>query len=126
VRDYVKLRDDAARKRAAVEKFLKADGHDLCHEERRELASAFGLAHMLPRAPATVEEFAKGCEDYMTQLYGRCPVAALRDAAFAVARVWDRQCGRVFESMGNENPRAQAIEAAIDTLKKALPPTPGG
>lgn len=40
--------------------------------------------------------------------------------AQAVVDVWSRQLGRVFESMGSENPRAQAIDAAIDDLRTAL------
>jgi hypothetical protein len=40
--------------------------------------------------------------------------------AKAVVSVWDSQCGRVFESMGRDNPRAQAIDTAIQELENAF------
>lgn len=44
----------------------------------------------------------------------------LHDAAFKAAQVWDRQSGRVFESMGEDSPRALAIREAMEALKDAL------
>lgn len=41
-----------------------------------------------------------------------------------IVAVWDDQCGRVFESMGNENPRAQAISQAIEKARAVLLPSP--
>lgn len=41
--------------------------------------------------------------------------------AALVVEVWERQSGRVFEAMGTENPRAQAIAEAVGKLKAAIP-----
>jgi len=47
-----------------------------------------------------------------------------RNAALLLAQgvvdVWSRQSGRVFESMGKENPRAEAIQESIHLLCEAL------
>lgn len=37
-----------------------------------------------------------------------------------VVAVWKQQLGRVFESMGGDNPRAQAIDEAITNLEQSL------
>lgn len=37
-----------------------------------------------------------------------------------VTLVWNSQCGRVFESMGRDNPRALAIEEAVDSAAELL------
>ena len=56
--------------RAAVIKFLAATGHDLCHENRRELAEAFGLpSGQWPCLPPE-KEFRERCDRYRQELYG--------------------------------------------------------
>lgn len=57
----------------AVKKFLTADGNDLCHENRRELAEAFGLQDLVPEPPKDRSEFRRRCQDYEAQLYGNKP-----------------------------------------------------
>lgn len=42
----------------------------------------------------------------------------LRSASALVVAEWNRQSGRVFESMGRDNLRAQSIDQAIETLAK--------
>lgn len=74
--------------RAAVAEFLTAKGHDLCHENRRELAAAAGLSDladppvfpMLPPEP----EFAARCALYRTAVYGNHPA----DEPAAMAEVF--------------------------------------
>lgn len=44
----------------------------------------------------------------------------VRTAAVGMLHAWDSQSGRVFESMGCDNPRAQFIDAAADELRAAL------
>ena len=56
---------------AEVRKFLMASGHDLCHENRRELAEAFGLTDVLPKPPENRHEFRERCHEYEDQIYGR-------------------------------------------------------
>lgn len=55
--------------KAAVKKFLEAEGHDLCHENRCELAEAFGLEDLAPRL-VTRDEFVAGCKRYQDKIYG--------------------------------------------------------
>ena len=50
----------------------------------------------------------------------RARIEALEKAAHAVKETWGRQCGRVFESMGSDNPRAIAINEAIEGLSALL------
>lgn len=51
--------------------------------------------------------------------------AELRAAMKAAFEAWRAQAGRVFESMGNVNPRAVALEQAMDALLAAAqPPQP--
>lgn len=45
----------------------------------------------------------------------------LLDALRKVVDVWEHQSGRVFESMGSQNPRAQAICEAIEEAARLLP-----
>lgn len=85
-------------------------GHQHCHR----------IVHM---AATPSHEVCDGCLgdartiDDALQLPAR--TAALL-CAQGVVDAWDRQCGRVFESMGSENPRAQSIDVAIDELRDAL------
>lgn len=75
--DHIKLSADLivtqkalAELKEAVAKFLNATGHDLCHENRAELAAAAAdLPTPNPELPPE-EEFAKRCEEYRKQLYG--------------------------------------------------------
>lgn len=59
-----------ARLRIAVEKYLCAKSHDLCHENRQELALAFGLPNDCERGLPPEQEFAIRCIEYRKQLYG--------------------------------------------------------
>lgn len=43
-----------------------------------------------------------------------------KNAAHLVVNTWSAQLGRVFESMGRDNPRAVAIDDAINELRSAL------
>jgi hypothetical protein len=62
-------RVELVKQREAVKKFLSASGHDLCHENRAELAAAFGLE--LPQAGLAGEgDFALRCIEYRKSLYG--------------------------------------------------------
>lgn len=56
---------------AAIHKFLAAKGHDLCHENRLELAAAinFPTDPTWPMLPSP-QEFAERCIVYRQQLYG--------------------------------------------------------
>lgn len=47
-------------------------------------------------------------------------ITELRAALESVIATWEAQCGRVFESMGQENPRALAIDEAISKAKSVL------
>jgi hypothetical protein len=58
---------------AAVDRFLREAGHGLCHENRKELAEAFGIElpsieawPCLPPSP----EFKRRCDEYHDELYG--------------------------------------------------------
>lgn len=51
----VELLAENKRGKEAVTKFLKAAGHDLCHENRRELAEAFGLSLPLVSPPCPMK-----------------------------------------------------------------------
>lgn len=42
------------------------------------------------------------------------------EAAHLVVNTWSAQMGRVFESMGDDNPRAIAIDNAINELRALL------
>lgn len=44
----------------------------------------------------------------------------IEEKAKQVIRVWNEQSGRVFESMGHDNPRAESIDKAINELDRAL------
>lgn len=44
----------------------------------------------------------------------------VEECAREVVAVWKQQLGRVFESMGGDNPRAQAIDEAITNLEQRL------
>lgn len=46
----------------------------------------------------------------------------LRKALGKVVEVWGQQCGRVFESMGSDNPRATLIDATIEVAACLLKP----
>lgn len=65
------LQDQLQAQTEAVKKFLSATGHDLCHENRAELAAAFGLEVPpgFPRLPPE-NEFALRCVEYRKSLYG--------------------------------------------------------
>jgi hypothetical protein len=51
------------------------------------------------------------------------PMSEIEIKAKAVVSVWNRQSSRVFESMGSDNPRAKAIDDAIQELERALAQT---
>lgn len=44
----------------------------------------------------------------------------LRKALELIVDVWNRQCGRVFESMGDNNPRFEVIDASIKRAAELL------
>ena len=59
----------------AVIKFLKIMGQELCPENRKELAEAFGLSpdeyNSIPNLNGvTFQEFGNGCHEYQKQLFG--------------------------------------------------------
>ena len=58
------------------------------------------------------------CKEADRALVAAAP--AMFEALTAIVAVWERQCGRVFESMGSDNPRALAIEEAIMAGKEVL------
>lgn len=47
-------------------------------------------------------------------------LADAEKAALNAVTVWNQQCGRVFERMGSDNPRAISIDEAIDALKQTI------
>lgn len=47
-------------------------------------------------------------------------ISEMRTAMLKVRETWDRQRGRVFESMGSDNPRAMAIDESIDEMHEAI------
>jgi hypothetical protein len=127
-----------AAQRQAVRAFLEASGQDLCHENRRDLAAAFGLPEL---APALVgeDEFRRGCAAYRRHLYGGPPAGApspwddthnhpdpaahaarrpaspeLRAWARGLAEAWRRAvfCGEAGYHV--------AVEAALRDLTRAL------
>lgn len=72
--ELYRLAEQSGRRLAAVRKYLSAAGHALCHENRRELASAFGLedeeaTEDWPGLPPE-GEFALRCIEYRQDLYG--------------------------------------------------------
>ncbi len=67
------LKYQLAAQKQAVEKFLSAKGNDLCFENRKELAKAFGLENFKPEL-ISEEEFRKNCDQYAREIYGySCP-----------------------------------------------------
>ena len=54
---------------SAIATFLDAQGHDLCHENRRELAKAIGREYTHPELVSRLE-FAEGCLRFQQQVYG--------------------------------------------------------
>ncbi len=44
----------------------------------------------------------------------------LLQALEAILATWDKQCGRVYESMGNDNPRVQVIQESMDAARAAI------
>ena len=54
---------------SAIATFLDAQGHDLCHENRKELAKVIGREYVPPEAVSRCE-FAEGCLKYQEQIYG--------------------------------------------------------
>lgn len=54
---------------AAVKKFLMAKGNDLCHENRAELAAAFGLGRYAKSSLVPELEFRENCKLYADDLY---------------------------------------------------------
>lgn len=58
--------------REAIRKFLSDNGHELCHENRKELALAAGIdlgIEPWPTLPPE-SEFRNRCEGFRQQLYG--------------------------------------------------------
>jgi uncharacterized protein YqeY len=71
-----KCRDDVPvllveikRQREAVSKYLLAKKQDLYHENKKELASAFGLGE-LKLELVSEEEFRRMCDEYAKEVYG--------------------------------------------------------
>ncbi len=60
------------RLKAAVAKFLIANGHGLCHDNRGELAAAFGIEIGREKWPALPPEaeFERRCGEFRQELYG--------------------------------------------------------
>lgn len=69
--------------RDAIKKFLSAEGHDLCHENRRELAAAAGLKSTWPSL-VSEQEFAERCIKYRLELYGH-------DGPGSETEVWEKK-----------------------------------
>lgn len=96
--DAVYLRAENLRLRDAVNKFLAASGHDLCHENRKELAAAFGLDFVFPSLPPE-QEFAEQCIAYRLSLYGH-------DGPKSETEVWEN--------------KIRFLEAEVARLKEQL------
>ena len=58
--------------------------------------------------------------DALTKPASPSPETVLRSHLEAVCKAWEGQCGRVFESMGRENPRAQHIDEAVEAARQYL------
>lgn len=75
---------------AGIEKFLKAEGHDLCQENRGELAALIGVQDTCP-SKVSRQEFETGCYKYANEIYGELPDEPLYDiAAFLAADPQER------------------------------------
>ncbi len=69
VREAVAAEREACK--SAVLKFLSAKGHDLCHENRQELALAFGIEpNDFTQGLPPEAEFERRCHEFRQQLYG--------------------------------------------------------
>lgn len=102
--------------REAVRKFLTAGGHDLCHENRRELAAAFGLEDLVPPVVSQAD-FALGCVRYRREIYGPDGPGSEGDvfsyAVRSLADEWDAEARR----LPADDPVAAVLERCAERLR---------
>ena len=91
----------------AVVKYLSAKGHDLCHENRQELAQAFGIEpNDLTQGLPPESEFAVRCVEYRKQLYG-C------DGPGSELEVYQAECQRLQNEILGNRKRLEWLEEII-------------
>lgn len=115
--------------RAAIAKFLDADGHDLCHDNRQYLALAIGRPNDLQRGLPPEQEFAERCIQYRQDLYGHQGPGS--DAEIYEARIQElKNClTKVQDELTNVQPhipqacypgREKFIDAHLDVAREAI------
>jgi hypothetical protein len=91
---FAELEQALAANRQAVQVYLQATKHDLCHDQRVILAQHFALDAGNPQYPMSFEEFASGCDAHQLQQYGICRTqvleAELRAAQAALKDLQDK------------------------------------
>jgi ribosomal protein S27AE len=115
------LRDEEIeRNHAAVAKYLSATNHDLCHENRKELAEAFGIADGF-KCDLTFEEFADGCRQYQSKLFGK-----VAHDAYTTAAVIERVAAAESTDSASDDltvPLAFELVKLEQGIREALPST---
>jgi len=108
--------------KAAVVKFLSASGHELCHENRQELAHAFDIEpNDVTQGLPPESEFAVRCIEYRKQLYG-CDGPGSDSEAFNAELARLRDVIKLLEDQAGwtTDERLRTIKACYDTAIMAL------
>jgi hypothetical protein len=107
--------------KAAVQKFFDAQGNDLCHELRHELAHAFGIEpNDCTQGLPPEAEFAVRCVQYRKQLYGPDGPGSEQEAYEALLKEKDAELARLTNALLAEKEAHAALQRLWDSAKAIL------